>query len=106
VTDPPSADRGEAPARAVVLAAGSASRLGRPKSLQMWRGLAALDDDAGAAVVLLADQPTVTVAAVDAVVAAWRAGAGHVVRPRYRDAPPDLDTWADYRALLQRGGQG
>jgi len=72
----------------------------------MWRGLAALDDDAGAAVVLLADQPTVTVAAVDAVVAAWRAGAGHVVRPRYRDAPPDLDTWADYRALLQRGGQG
>lgn len=206
MTDPAPGHGAGAPARAVVLAAGSASRLGRPKSLLMWRGrpllehvlgvveastlaggvlvlghaasqvrqgvrvpeglsvvvnpehatgqasslqrgLAALDDDTGAAVVLLADQPTITVAAVDAVVAAWRAGAGRVVRARYRDgpahpvlldrtvwaalaeldgdtgarpllaahpellaetavggdAPPDVDTWADYRALLRRG---
>lgn len=193
-------------ARAVVLAAGTASRLGRPKATLMWRGrpllehvlaavdasavaggvvvlghasreirraviwpdgmqvtvnpayasgqasslrcgLAALDEDAGAAVALLADQPTVTAAAVDAVVGAWHEGAGPVVRARYRDAPghpvlldrsvwpelatlegdtgarpllaahpewlaevgvdgdapPDVDTWADYRALVASG---
>lgn len=193
------------PARAVVLAAGAASRMGRPKATLMWRGrpllehvldaadasqldggvvvlghaasqiraavrlperfafalnpehaagqasslqrgLTALDDAAGAAVVLLADQPTLSAEAIDAVVADWRGGAGPVVRARYRDgpghpvlfdrsvwsrlgelegdtgarpllethpellaetpldaaAPPDVDTWADYRALTGR----
>lgn len=193
------------PARALVLAAGRSERLGRPKSLLMWRGkpllehvldvvtdsaleggvlvvghaggevrravtlpegmravvnpdyrrgqawslrrgIDALEADTGAAVVLLADQPTVTAGAVDAVVAAWREGAGPVVRAGYRDrpghpvlldaavwpaladldgdegarrllaehpewatdvpidghAPPDVDTWANYRALLGR----
>ncbi len=190
-------------ARAVVLAAGTASRLGRPKATLMWRrrpllehvlaavetsalaggvvvlghasrdvrraitlpedmqavvnpayasgqasslrcGLAALAEDTDAAAVLLADQPTITAAAIDAVVAAWRDGSSPVVRARYRDgpghpvllarsvwpelatlegdtgarpllaahpewlaevdvdgdAPPDVDTWADYRALV------
>lgn len=190
-------------ARAVVLAAGTASRLGRPKATLVWRrrpllehvlaavdasalaggvvvlghasrdvrravtlpeemqavvnpayasgqasslrcGLAALAEDTDAAAVLLADQPTITAAAIDAVVAVWRDGSGPVVRARYRDgpghpvllarsvwpelatlegdtgarpllaahpewlaevdvdgdAPPDVDTWADYRALV------
>lgn len=190
---------------ALVLAAGHATRLGRPKGLLMWRrrpllehvlaavasssvaggvlvlghaapeirravtlpdavttvtnrehasgqasslrhGLGALGDHAGAAVVLLADQPTVSAASIDAVVAAWRQGRGPVVRIRYRDAPghpvlldrsvwpdladldgdvgarallerrpdllaeveadddapPDIDTWADYRAFVSR----
>lgn len=207
MTGAPAGGGAGAPARAVILAAGSASRLGRPKGLLMWRGrpllehvlgvadasalvggvvvlghaarqmrqgvrvpgtlsvvvnpehasgqasslqrgLAALDDAAGSAVVLLADQPTITAAAVDAVVAAWRDGAGQVVRARYRDgpahpvlldrsvwpaiaelhgdtgarpllrdhpellaevdvdgdAPPDVDTWEDYRALVRRHG--
>jgi CTP:molybdopterin cytidylyltransferase MocA len=189
----------------VVLAAGSASRMGRPKATLMWRGrpllehvfavadasqldggvvvlghaasqiraavvlpegfrlalnpehasgqasslqrgLGALDDAAGAAVVLLGDQPTLSAEAIDAVVGEWRGGAGPVVRARYRDgpghpvlfdrsvwprlaelagdtgarplleahpellvetsldadAPPDVDTWADYRALTGR----
>lgn len=194
-------------ARAVVLAAGTASRLGRPKATLMWRrrpllehvlatvadsalaggvvvlghasrdvrraitlpedmrevvnpayasgqasslrcGLAALAEDTDAAVVLLADQPTISTAAIDAVVAAWHDGSGPVVRARYRDgpghpvllarsvwpelatltgdtgarpllaahpewlaevdvdgdAPPDVDTWADYRALVDASG--
>lgn len=194
-------------ARAVVLAAGTASRLGRPKATLMWRrkpllehvlaaveasalaggvvvlghasrdirravtlpdemqavvnpayasgqasslrcGLAALAEDTDAAAVLLADQPTISAPAIDAVVAAWRDGSGPVVRARYRDgpghpvllarsvwpeiatlegdtgarpllaahpewlaevdvdgdAPPDVDTWADYRALVSAPG--
>lgn len=194
-------------ARAVVLAAGTASRLGRPKATLMWRrrpllehvlaavdssalsggvvvlghasrdirravtlpedmqavvnptyasgqasslrcGLAALAEDTDAATVLLADQPTISPVAIDAVVAAWRGGSGPVVRARYRDgpghpvllarsvwpelatlagdtgarpllaahpewlaevdvdrdAPPDVDTWADYRALVAAHG--
>lgn len=194
-------------ARAVVLAAGTASRLGRPKATLMWRrrpllehvlaavdasalaggvvvlghasrdvrraitlpedmqvvvnpayasgqasslrcGVGALAEDTHAAAVLLADQPTISAAAIDAVVAAWRDGSGPVVRARYRDgpghpvllarsvwpelatltgdtgarpllaahpewlaevdvdgnAPPDVDTWADYRALVAAPG--
>ena len=49
-------------------------------------GLAALGPDAGAAVVLLGDQPLVRPDVVAALVAAWRDGRGVVVRPRYADA--------------------
>ena len=46
-------------------------------------GLAALDGDVEAAVVLLADGPDLSPAAVDRVVAAWREGAGDVVAASY-----------------------
>ncbi len=62
-------------------------------------GLDALGPDAGAAVVLLADGPDVSPAAIDRVVAAWRAGAGAVVAASYggvRGHPVVLDrsVWA------------
>jgi nicotine blue oxidoreductase len=46
-------------------------------------GLRALADDAEAAVVVLADGPDLSPAAVDRVVAAWRDGAGEVVAASY-----------------------
>ncbi len=46
-------------------------------------GLAALDEDVEAAVVVLADGPDLSPAAVDRVVAAWRDGAGDVVAASY-----------------------
>jgi CTP:molybdopterin cytidylyltransferase MocA len=49
-------------------------------------GLAALAKDAEAAVVCLADGPELAPAAVDRVLAAWRAGAGPVVVASYAGA--------------------
>ena len=46
-------------------------------------GLAALDREVEAAVVLLADGPDLAPAAVDRVLAAWREGAGEVVAASY-----------------------
>ena len=46
-------------------------------------GLAALGEDVEAAVVVLADGPDLSPAAVDRVVAAWRDGAGDVVAASY-----------------------
>ena len=46
-------------------------------------GLEALHRDTSAAVVILADGPDLSPAAVDRVVAAWRAGAGDVVAASY-----------------------
>jgi CTP:molybdopterin cytidylyltransferase MocA len=46
-------------------------------------GLAALAPDAEAAVVVLADGPMLSPAAIDRVVAAWRDGAGDVVAAAY-----------------------
>ena len=46
-------------------------------------GLDALGDDAEAAVVVLGDGPNLSPAAVDRVIAAWRAGAGPVVAATY-----------------------
>jgi len=51
------------------------------------RGLAELDANAGAALVLLADQPMVRAATLEALVAGWRTGLGNFIRPRYADAP-------------------
>ena len=49
-------------------------------------GLAALGPDAGAAVVLLGDQPLVRFDVLAALVTAWQDGRGAMVRPRYADA--------------------
>ncbi len=46
-------------------------------------GLAALPDDVEAAVVVLADGPDLSPAAVDRVVEAWREGAGDIVAASY-----------------------
>ena len=57
-------------------------------------GLAALGEDVEAAVVVLADGPDLSPAAVDRVVAAWRAGAGEIVAASYggdRGHPVALD---------------
>jgi CTP:molybdopterin cytidylyltransferase MocA/NifU-like protein involved in Fe-S cluster formation len=47
-------------------------------------GLGALPPNVGAALMVLGDQPTVSVQVVTQLVAAWRAGGGPVVAPRYR----------------------
>ncbi|HXE56736.1 MAG TPA: nucleotidyltransferase family protein [Gemmatimonadales bacterium] len=44
---------------------------------------------AAAALVALGDQPAIRIEVVRALVEAWRAGAGPVVRPRYADAPTE-----------------
>ncbi len=46
-------------------------------------GLAALGGDVDAAVIVLADGPDLSPAAVDRVVAAWRSGAGEIVAASY-----------------------
>ena len=46
-------------------------------------GLAALGEDVDAAVIVLADGPDLSPAAVDRVVAAWRGGAGEIVAASY-----------------------
>jgi CTP:molybdopterin cytidylyltransferase MocA len=77
-------------------------------------GLNAMTPDADAAVVMLADQPTIQATAIAAVVDGFRVGAGPVVqasyggRPRWRtlvevggDLPADVDTQADYERMRQ-----
>ena len=49
-------------------------------------GLRSLSDDAEAAVVVLSDGPDIAPAALDRVVAAWRAGAGDVLAATYGGA--------------------
>jgi molybdenum cofactor cytidylyltransferase len=50
-------------------------------------GLASLPADVGAALVLLGDQPMIRLDVVAQLLAAWRAGAGPILRPRYAGAP-------------------
>ncbi len=97
----------------IVLAAGTSSRLGRPKqlldlggrSVLRWvldaalpdylqgqstsirAGLRALDEGSQAAVVLLADQPGIRADAIDSVIAGWRKGAGPIVQASYDGKP-------------------
>ena len=71
-------------------------------------GLAALPDDAAAAVVVLADGPDLNPQAVDRVVEAWREGAGTVVAAAYdgvRGHPVLLarDAWP---AIPSEGARG
>jgi molybdenum cofactor cytidylyltransferase len=50
-------------------------------------GLGALPSDAGAALVLLADQPMIRLDVIARLAAAWRSGAGPILRPRYAGSP-------------------
>lgn len=56
----------------------------RGLSSSVATGLAAVPPNVGAALVVLGDQPTVSVHVLQRVVAAWREGGGPVVAPRYR----------------------
>ena len=81
---------------------------GLASSLQV--GLAAVSDEAGAAVILLADQPRVRSIVIRRLVDAWRAGAGPIVAPRYsRDAAPNpvlIDRTAWPLAYALQGDRG
>jgi len=50
-------------------------------------GLAALPADTGASLVLLADQPMIRLDVIARLAAAWRSGAGPILRPRYAGSP-------------------
>lgn len=74
----------------------------------------ALDPAPDAALILLGDQPRVPIAAIEKVVAAWRAGAGPVVRPAYAGAADEpghpvivtREGWALVGALSGDAGLG
>jgi len=78
------------PVAALARAAGAATVVNdapaRGLSSSLRCGLAALGPDAGAAFVLLGDQPLVRLDVLAALVAAWRDGRGVLVRPRYAEA--------------------
>lgn len=59
---------------------------GEGQSASLRRGLAAVPGDAVAVAVLLGDQPGITSALIDAVVAAFTEGAVRAARPVWRDA--------------------
>jgi molybdenum cofactor cytidylyltransferase len=76
--------------------------LGQSTSLRT--GLRAVSREAGAAVILLGDQPEVRTQAIDAVIDAWRGGAGPIVQASYagRPAHPTLlarEVWPELEAL-------
>lgn len=81
---------------------------GLASSLQV--GLSAVSSEAGAAVVLLADQPRVRSIVIRRLVDAWKAGAGPIVAPRYsRDAAPNpvvIDRTAWPLAYALQGDRG
>ncbi len=56
----------------------------RGMSSSLVTGVAAIPPNVGAALIVLGDQPTVSVQVVQQVVTAWRQGGGPVVAPRYR----------------------
>lgn len=56
----------------------------RGLSSSVATGVAALPPNVGAALMVLGDQPTVSVQVIERVMAAWREGGGPVVAPRYR----------------------
>jgi molybdenum cofactor cytidylyltransferase len=56
----------------------------RGLSSSVATGVGALPPNVGAALVVLGDQPTVSVHVVERVIAAWREGGGPVVAPEYR----------------------
>jgi molybdenum cofactor cytidylyltransferase len=85
------------PARtAIVLNQGYA----QGQSASLRAGLQAARLEAAAAVILLGDQPGIRPEAIDAVVQAWRAGNGPVVRASYEGRPDhptlfDRSVWAE-----------
>jgi molybdenum cofactor cytidylyltransferase len=73
------------------------------QSTSLRTGLQAVHEGSVAAVMLLGDQPGVRPAAIDAVVAAWRSGAGPIVQASYQGRPahPTLlgrETWPELEA--------
>jgi molybdenum cofactor cytidylyltransferase len=81
--------------------------LGQSTSLRA--GLQAAGLEATAAVILLGDQPGVRPEAIDAVVQAWRAGNGPVVRASYEGRPdhPTLFDRSVWTELIQiQGDEG
>jgi molybdenum cofactor cytidylyltransferase len=56
----------------------------RGMSSSLVAGVSAIPPNVGAALIVLGDQPTVSVQVVQRVVTAWRQGGGPVVAPRYR----------------------
>jgi len=62
---------------------------GRGLSGSLRLGLAGLGDEVGAAIILLGDQPLVRDDVLGRLIAAWRAGRGTLVRPRYAEAPDE-----------------
>jgi CTP:molybdopterin cytidylyltransferase MocA len=82
--------------------------LGLSHSVQL--GLAALErlapEQAGAAVVLLGDQPLVRVEVIEALIDAWKQGSGPIVRPSYAARPmiPGHPTLLD-RSIWPRARQ-
>lgn len=65
----------------------SAPDQGLSYSLQL--GLAALEDTGtpAAALIFLGDQPLVRLEVVEAIIEAWHAGGGKIIRPRYEGSP-------------------
>jgi molybdenum cofactor cytidylyltransferase len=59
----------------------------RGLSSSLRDGLAALGPDTGAALILLGDQPLVSLEVIRALVGAWREGRASAVRPRYAASP-------------------
>jgi molybdenum cofactor cytidylyltransferase len=57
---------------------------GRGMSSSIVCGLSVLPPDAGALLVVLGDQPTISPAVIDRLIAEWRGGHGPIVAPRYR----------------------
>lgn len=74
-------------AAGVETVANDAPDRGLSSSLRL--GLAALEANAGAAILLLADQPLVRLDVLAALVDAWRGRRGVLIRPRYADAPDE-----------------
>jgi molybdenum cofactor cytidylyltransferase len=72
-------------AAGVETVANDAPDRGLSSSLRL--GLASLEADAGAAILLLADQPLVRLDVLAGLVEAWRERRGVLIRPRYADAP-------------------
>lgn len=56
----------------------------RGLSSSVATGLAAMPPNVGAALMVLGDQPTISIPVVERVLMAWREGGGPVVAPRYR----------------------
>jgi molybdenum cofactor cytidylyltransferase len=79
------------------------------QSTSLRTGLQAAGLEAAAAVILLGDQPGVRPEAIDAVVQAWRAGNGPVVRASYEGRPghPMLFDRSIWTELVQiQGDEG
>lgn len=74
------------------------------QSTSLKAGLGEIAPNAEAAVILLGDQPGIRSEAIDAIVAAWRGGAGAIVQASYggRPAHPTLlarEVWVEVDAL-------